>query len=335
MAHHAGGPEVLVLPVGVIHEGRVGIVVLGEIPEEGRHHDGGGLVDAGSGQLGHTGGVVVLGVVGHAALHTVGPVGVVTGFYVQLGELLGVEQVDLVTQLLDAVREVVGDGSLVLITALGGDEHDTGSAAGTVDSGRSGILQDFDALDIVGVDEVVIGNGIAVHHVQGGGAGGKGVDTADADVHTCTGSAFALTDFHTGYAAHEGLSQGGGGFLQLVGFDGGHRAGKVALTHGSVTDDDGFLQEGAVLGQDDIYLGGTGKEDFLGGKADAGKFQGFSLGCRDGIVTGGVRDHAPSGSALHHDTCTDDGFAVVVHDRALDHVVLCCQAEGSRDKQAE
>ena len=52
---------------------------------------------------------------------------------------------------LPAVGEVVVDAGLAYLTLLGGDKNDAVGGTGTIDGTRGGILQHFDALDVVGV----------------------------------------------------------------------------------------------------------------------------------------------------------------------------------------
>ena len=55
---------------------------------------------------------------------------------------------------LPAPRSVVVDLSLALLALLGGDDDNAVGGTCTVDGTRGGILEDFDTLDIIGVDNV-------------------------------------------------------------------------------------------------------------------------------------------------------------------------------------
>ena len=82
----------------------------------------------------------------------------------------------------DVRREVHVDLAF-LAGALGRDDDDTVGSAGTVDSRGGRILQDIDALDVVGV-QVVDGtfHRQTVHHEQRVGLGVHGADTTDGEL---------------------------------------------------------------------------------------------------------------------------------------------------------
>ena len=192
VAHDAGVGEKLVLPVGVVLR-RYG----GAGREVVEHR-----VDAHFGQREAFGGadrVVVVGTPRHAGGRGAQAVGVVAGVDQQVAELRRVQQVHLVVELLDAVREVVADfGGFAVLAALGGDEYDARRTARTVNCGRSGVLQDVDAFDVAGVDEYVLRSGIAVDHVKGSAARRERIDAAHTDGYAVARRTAGLVDFDAG-----------------------------------------------------------------------------------------------------------------------------------------
>lgn len=165
------------------------------------------------------------------ALHGLGPNRVV---------LLGRQHRRQVGNLLKAERYVGADADLAALGLLGGNQDDTArSYRCTVDSGRSGILEYGDRLDIL--DHVgCVGHAINYHQyaVARGRVVVVALRTAAADrerggFHRVTG----LLDRHTGHAALQHRSQVRGAALgHIVQLDGGHGHREVLLALRAVTD---------------------------------------------------------------------------------------------------
>ena len=75
---------------------------------------------------------------------------------------------------------------LAFLGTLGGDEDYTVGTTGTIDSGRSRILQDVDALDVVGRDVINRRNLYTIDDEERFVALGDGATTTHADSHRCT-----------------------------------------------------------------------------------------------------------------------------------------------------
>ena len=182
VAHDSGIGEEFVLPVGIVlrGDGRPGREVVEHVGDS----------DLGQGEaFGSAHRVVVIRAPRHAGSRGTQAVGVVAGIDQQIAELRGVQQLHLMIELLDSIREVIADfGGLALLAALGGDQDDARGAARTVDCGRCGIFQNVDRLDVVRVDVDILRSGISVDHIEGIAAGREGVDAADADRHAVAGA---------------------------------------------------------------------------------------------------------------------------------------------------
>ena len=235
----------------------------------------------------------------------------------KLAELVAGHHVDRLLAHAGRYGTVVGDlGSLVGTALLGSDDDDTVGSAGTVDGGCGSVLQDVEALDIgridhgeevgqtldtvvvhcktVDDDERIIGSvqGRTSTDTDGGAATRSTASTGNADAGDLTGQHILGVNDNT--------------LVHGVRFEGGHRAGEVALLDGTVADDHDLVEELAVL------LEGDGGRDLgcLEGKGrvtDAADLD-DRIGARDvqGEVAVDARHGAVVGTLL--DDCrTDDG----------------------------
>ena len=278
-------------------------------------------------------------------------------FVVILGELAQVQQADALGLALDGEHAVVGEFGAAGFTALGGDEHNAVSTLGTVNGGGRGILQDFHAHDVRGVDGGQRGNrgngtvtqGIAqtevcagrtaalnddtIYHVQRLRIGVDGGLTTHADGGAGTRSTGSLYCGNTGCTALEGLVDvGDDGALDGVFLHGDGCAGKVALFHGTVTHDDNLVQEFGILFQDNVddFLGANG--DFLRCIADGREYEcSAGLHCNR-VVSIDVCDDTIVGALLHdrHADCRSLGIRDVTR-----HLVLCEQGRSGKECQHE
>lgn len=164
-------------------------------------------------------------------------------------ELVAAQHVVFFGNLRDTERVAVFQNTLAGLTALGGDDHHTVGAARTVDGRSGGILQDVDAGDIVGIQEVErvagrSGADTAVVHVARGlvaaerhtvhyeervVAAANGGRTADTDVDTAAGFAVVVGDAHTGCAALDQLLGRDNVAVEILFGDRRNGAGRVAL----------------------------------------------------------------------------------------------------------
>ena len=207
---------------------------------------------------------------------------------VVLGEFAQVQQVDATGLALQGDHAVVGEFRIAAPTALGGDEDDTVRTLGTVDSRRGSILEDFHADDIGRVDrgqrgdrgdgtvaervaQTEVGAALAaalhddaVNDVQRFGVGVDGRLATDADGGRGARSTGGLDCLDTGRTALEGLVDvGNDGTLDGVFLHGDGGAGKVALFHGTVTDDDDLVEQFGIFKQQDVDDGLVADHDFL------------------------------------------------------------------------
>ena len=224
----------------------------------------------------------------------------------------------------------VADMHLALGTLLGGHEDDTVGAAGTVDGGRGGVLQDLDGLDILRVEVLdrAAHHRNAVHDIQRRRGGGEGALTADIHGTDFT-RALVGADIHTGGAALQGFEDVVGRTLgQLLGADGNHGARHIALLHRTVTDGHGLFEEQAVILQGDGHVGG--RVHPFGNVADAGDLEGRAGSDAEFEVTVDVRDHTRGGAGDVNGS-SDDRFALGIQDFALAEA-LCESSRTGKDQ---
>ena len=228
----------------------------------------------------------------------------------------------------------VGDMGLAGLAALGVDEDDAEGAPGTVDRGGSGVLQDGDTLDVVGIDRVHVAlDAVDQHERGGGGAVTDGTGTADVEAHVLVELATPVGDaeIEAGDLSLQGLGdrlhRAG---LEHVGIDHAHGAGDIDLFLDAVTDDDGLFQGEPVLLEG--YVDGTAVPgDVQRQVADGGNLE--DVPCPDrgeGEVPVYVRGRALEG-AFDENGRADDGFPRGVDDRSLGRLGnLCPDDEGSQ-----
>ena len=199
--------------------------------------------------------------------------------------VLGIHDVEGAVERLHAERVLTGIGHRAVpgTAFLGGDDDNARHGARTVDGGRGTVLQDFEALDIVGVQTgdrggdqgvgitgaQVLGidfNDVfhdhAVHDPQRLGGAVDGGGTADADLRGGTERTGDVLHGDTGYAAFQGTGDIGDTVqFRLFGIhlDGG--SGEDAAVHRGHTGDDRLFQHLGVRlqGDADIVPGGNGR----------------------------------------------------------------------------
>ena len=163
-------------------------------------------------------------------------------------------------------------------TLLGGNHDNTVGCTGTVDSGCGCVLENGEALDILGVDggqriahtgNAVVGYRQTVDDVQRIVGGVKRCAATDTDGGAGTGHTGTGSNHDARGLTPEEVGRGGDDTLvDFVGFNRCDGAGEVALLDGAVTDDDGIFKEKGVFGESDGARHLRGLEG-LAGIADA------------------------------------------------------------------
>ena len=232
-----------------------------------------------------------------------------------------------------AEREVVGvsNRNLVrLVCALGSNENHTESSTGTIDRGRSGILQDGDALNILGVQVRNILHGNTIHHDKRAGilTVGQRTQTTDLKGRGTTDTTIVVHNGQAGNGTLEGLAQIG----DRTGLKGpahiNRRDGtrQVDLLLRTITDDHDFIKELVVFGKDNAKVRTGG--DRLGSITDAGNVQRRSGGSLDSEVTLSVR-HGTRHRSFHDNAGTRNGIALGIHNRT-GSTVLCIRSKAQQ-----
>ena len=228
--------------------------------------------------------------------------------------LISVQHLGDAGRLGKGVAAVVAHPDLSFGTTLGGHEDDAVRSAGAVNGGGS-ILQDGNALDVLGVQAGEVTVGDAVHHDERAGVA-EGALTADED-HGVILARLAGTHVSddAGRLAGQGVGEiGGGDLLEFLAVDGGDGTREGGLLLDTVADDDDFIEVLRVLGEDHVDEG-TAVDRFLHGLVADGRecenrvrrnAQGVgAVRCRNGRVRG-----------IRHDGDTDQGFSRRVGDRS-------------------
>ena len=209
--------------------------------------------------------------------------------------------------------------SLALDTLVGGDEDDTVGAAGTVDGGGGGVLEDVHALDVTRGD---VGEGSHERHAVEDDervvGGGQGTLAADADLHRGTRLGVRLGHLDTGDAAFEGAGDiTGGNRAEVITAHGGDGAGHILAAGRTVTDHDRGFQLLGVIFEDDVDLAAGLDGNLHGGVAHAGNLEGRGRAGLEGIRTIDTGDGAVGRIHDHHSR-SRDGRTALVRDRAAD-----------------
>ena len=167
-------------------------------------------------------------------------------------------------RVLEAEGIVVRNARALVLTLLGGHDDDTVGRVQAVDGG-GGILQDGNALNVLGVELGEVGGTVAGDTVDDHE---RGAVATDGD-HVVEGTRLTgfLTDQQTWHLALEVVDEVFGlGGLDVVGGDGRDGTGQGFLALNAVTDDDNVFKHFRIFRHDHAHVGGSG--DFLGGVAD-------------------------------------------------------------------
>ena len=280
------------------------------------------------------------------AVEEVLPVGV-EGFVLEahlVGELAGgLAQRDVVRGVHHRVFDGVLEADVVVeahLRSLAGhalvrrDEDDAVGAAGAVDGGGGGILEDVHALDVARGD---VGEGPherhAVQHDERVVGGGQGAVAADADFHARARTGRGLGHLHAGHAAVQRAGEvAGGDFAEALAAHRGDGAGHIRLAGRTVADDHDGIQGLGVIGHDDIDPRAPLHGYALGRISHARDFEGRGRADLEGIGPVDTGDGADRGVQDHHGS-SDDGLATRVRDRAADGDVLREGEERGRQGQ--
>ena len=244
------------------------------------------------------------------------------GDHVVLGDQAGV----------DTETGVELDLRITGLTLLGGDDHNTVRAAVTIDGGGGSVLQDRHGFDVLRVD---VGNGTivrnAIHHDKRAVGSGHGTDTTDADrisTTTCRVAAGA-GNLHTRGSTGKSARYAGRNFLLdgLVVND-RRRSRKGTLGSRTIRNDDGFVQELAVILEDDVDVGATGYGDILSDISHTKHLK--DTVCRNiqRERTRDVRHGINRTVAFQNDIGTDDSFTGGILHGTLHSDILCGSREG-------
>ena len=246
-----------------------------------------------------------------------GRFGIQARFHPVFLELGGVHHLDVLHGGHPGELVVIEYAHVVLVTALGGDEHHTVTGLGAVDGGGSGILQHLDGLDGFGIQVVDVLHLQTVHQderVRGRVGGGI---TADTEAGAGARSGGGGEHLHAGEltlqgGTHVGIST----VFQGFGLNGSDGTGHVALFLYTVTYHHGFFKEFGVFHQHDAggnLVGGEG----LRGIADAAHLHG-GVGTGYGELERTVHVGGSTVGGAHFHDSGSNHRTVGVYDDALD-----------------
>ena len=229
----------------------------------------------------------------------------------------------------------VADAKLLVALAalLGGDEDDTVTGAGTVQSGSGGAFQHGNALDVLGVDvertalvvlgapqtgRILTGSTAVVirdtiHHVQRGVVVGEGGVTTQNHTGGTTGTGGGIVDGQTGHLAHQGVGEGNatttGEFFRFHVLNGITQG--FLLTGDTEGGNNNLVQEFAVFAEGH-FNGLAVKDNLYSLVADAAHHEGGANGhvgkCKGTVNVG---DGTVVGSGYNY-ASTDNGADVVI-----------------------
>ena len=151
---------------------------------------------------------------------------------------------------------------LTFASLLRGDDDDTVRTTATIDGSRRSVLQDGEALDVLGIHhrkgigqtlDTLIVHSQTVDDNQRVVGSREGGTAADADCGSATRGAAAIDDTDTSnLALNHVLGVSNRTMVLLVGLQGADGTCKVMLLHGSITDDNHILQHLGVLLKSDV-----------------------------------------------------------------------------------
>ena len=246
-------------------------------------------------------------------------------------EAFGIQELRSVLDGLEGHRTRVADFHLTLLTAFGRDKYHTARSVRTVDTGCRSVLEDIDALDIIGRD---VNQGIVLIRAAVARTAGrctalqlrytvnhhKGFLTGQAATYTdgLTGSRGSTVgcNVHACRTSAQHLAYTGGGCLgQIVGFDHLHRTGDITFLRCAVTDNHHLFNQFGVRHKTDAHVLCTGK--LLRDVTHVRHSNGLALVGSNLEVAVEVGDRTV-GRSFHQHARADDRFTVLVKHYAAD-----------------
>ena len=193
-------------------------------------------------------------------------------------KLVGIHKLRHAHQLLDTIISVIRDGSLLCLVctlaALGGNHDDTGRGTGTIDGGRRCIFQYVDAVDIIRIEEVHVVANYTIDNIQWLCLLVDRSLSTNLNIEACTCAATRLGDVDTRNRTLQRLCKIGSttsGYLFRV--DRCNRAGYVAFTHSTITNDNDLVKSCIVIFKYDVPCFLTSYFYFLRLAADVAESQ--------------------------------------------------------------
>ena len=193
-------------------------------------------------------------------------------------KLVGIHKLRHARQLLDTIISVIRDSCLLCLVctlaALGGNHDDTGRGTGTIDGGRRCIFQYVDAVDIIRVEEVHVVANYTIDNIQWLCLLVDRSLSTNLNIEACTCAATRLGDVDTRNRTLQRLCKIGSttsGYLFRV--DRCNRAGYVAFTHSTITNDNDLVKSCIVIFKYDVPCFLTSYFYFLRLAADVAESQ--------------------------------------------------------------
>ena len=230
-------------------------------------------------------------------------------------------------------------GRLLDLTLLGGDEDNTVLSAETV-NGSGSVLQNGDALDVVGVQFLENGDIVIGFQLTGVIAPATGVlaltgnathntihndhrvtITTDAEVGVeLTGLTAVLGNLQTGNLTLESVNTiGGTGRRDVLRTNLRDRTREGLTLLDTITHNHSLVEELGVFHKDNVHLGSSLEGTCF--EADGGELQDSACGNSESELTVNIGSDANSSSLLH-DGSTDDRFLLHIRDRTGHRDVL-------------
>ena len=222
---------------------------------------------------------------------------------------------------------------------LGGDDHGTVGAAGTVQGGGGRAFQDVHALHVVHVHGVGVAVDGAIDDIDRLGAflGTVGGRTTEDDTALVEGGTAGSPELGAGNLTGQGVTHGGAvreGEL-LVREDLGGVTDRLLLAGQTLGSDDDLVEVLGVRLEGDVHDRHAVDLDRLSLVTHVADDEDAVSRSRERVGTRHVRERVGSGASLHDDGCTGDGLTVgSVGDGSLDGDVLCPQRRRSDSQQA-
>ena len=202
---------------------------------------------------------------------------------------------------------------------IGTDQDDTIGAAGTVDGRGRGILENVDALDVVGGDfRQASHERNAVQHDERVVRCGERTLAADTDGGGLARLGRGGLHIHAGDTAHQGIGHViGRNLAQVVAAHGHDGTGHILAAGRTVTDDDRGFELLGIIFEDDVDPAAALDGNADGGVAHAGDLENCGGSRLEGIRTIDARDGAVGRIHDHHGRARDRRTALV-RDRTAD-----------------